>query len=209
MHLHFSAWVIICLSCAGLLFFFLTAGSLKKKRPLKALKHLVVLIIIILTLFAYSAVKIGMRGYKTLTKEELAASVTVSPMGKQQFRTTVKYPDGKDTTLLVAGDELYIDARIIKWKPVANIFGLHTWYRLDRISGRYLDIDDEKSRMRTVYTLTGKNKYRDLFWWRMRYTALSPLLDARYGSASFVPVKGQHTFNVMVSTTGLLIRTVD
>jgi hypothetical protein len=35
---------------------------------------------------------------------------------------------------------------------------------------------------------------------------LAPLLDAEYGSASFVPANGGKTYEVRVSTTGLLIR---
>ena len=38
---------------------------------------------------------------------------------------------------------------------------------------------------------------------------LAPLLDAEYGSATFITVDGPCTLHVLVSTTGLLIRKVD
>jgi hypothetical protein len=46
----------------------------------------------------------------------------------------------------------------------------------------------------------------DLFGWRTRYAFLAPILDAEYGSGTFVRVKEPAEFEVRVSTTGLLIR---
>ena len=46
----------------------------------------------------------------------------------------------------------------------------------------------------------------DLFGLRRRYAFLAPLLDAEYGSGTFVPVTRPAAFEVRVSTTGLLIR---
>ncbi|MBN1471070.1 MAG: hypothetical protein JW925_04760, partial [Syntrophaceae bacterium] len=105
----------------------------------------------------------------------------------------------------LAGDQLYVDAHILKWKPVANIFGLHTSYELDRVAGRYASLKDETTKVHTVYSLS---KYRpvDLFDLRRRFAILNPLLDAEYGSATFINTTSTEEFRVMVSTTGLLIR---
>jgi hypothetical protein len=46
----------------------------------------------------------------------------------------------------------------------------------------------------------------DLFSLRQRYTLLSPLLDADYGSATFAAADSPVQYEVRVSTTGLLIR---
>ena len=58
---------------------------------------------------------------------------------------------------------------------------------------------------RTVFPLGTKKKV-DLFGLRRRYAFLEPLLDADYGSASFVPVSEPAELELRVSTTGLLIR---
>ena len=105
----------------------------------------------------------------------------------------------------LAGDEIYVDAHILKWKPIANLLGLHTAYELDRIAGRYHSLKDEQVSPRTVHSL-GTDKPIDLFNLRRRYVFLAPLLDADYGSASFVPVTQPAEFDVMISTTGVLIR---
>jgi len=131
----------------------------------------------------------------------------VEPLAPQRFRAHVTLPDGREYTYDLAGDEIYVDAHILKWKPIANLAGLHTAYELDRIAGRYHSLKNEKAGRRTVHEL-GAEKPIDLFTLRRRYAFLEPLLDAEYGSASFVPVTQPAQFEVRVATSGVLIREV-
>jgi len=50
------------------------------------------------------------------------------------------------------------------------------------------------------------SKQLDLFDLRRRYAALALLVDADYGSATFVDVRSPAVLEVRVSTTGLLVR---
>lgn len=152
-------------------------------------------------------VSLGLQGYRALTREDLAAKLEVEPKGPQRFAARITFPDGRQAAFDLAGDEIYVDAHILKWKPMANVLGLHTAYDLDRVSGRYRDIAQERTGARTVYPL-GHQREVDLFDLRRRYAFLSPLFDAEYGSASFVPVTRPAQFELRVSTTGLLIRPV-
>jgi hypothetical protein len=150
-------------------------------------------------------IAIGVQGYHALTREDVAAILFVQPRGSQRFAAVVRYPDGRQARYELAGDEIYVDAHIIKWKPLANILGLHTAYELDRVGGRYHAIEEERSAVRTVYLLSQERPV-DLFGLRRRYAFLSVLLDAEYGSATFIPVTGSAELELRVSTTGLLIR---
>jgi hypothetical protein len=152
-------------------------------------------------------VSLGMQGYRALTREEVAARLFVEPRGNQRFAARVAYPDGREATFDLAGDEIYVDAHILKWKPLANLIGVHTAYELGRVAGRYRDIGQERTALRTVYSL-GRSRDVDLFDLRNRYSFLSPLVDAEYGSASFVPVTGRAELELRVSTSGLLIRPI-
>jgi hypothetical protein len=151
------------------------------------------------------AVAVGVHGYRALTHEEVAARITVTPTGKQRFNATIRYPDGRVGTYAIAGDEIYVDAHILKWKPYANWIGLHTGYELDRVAGRYHGVKDEQNAERTVHALS-RERLVDLYSLRRRYTFLAPLVDAEYGSASFVPVTKPAELELRVSTTGLLLR---
>ena len=105
----------------------------------------------------------------------------------------------------ISGDELYVDARVLKWHPWVNLLGLHTHYALDRIGGRYLDIEDERSKPRSIHSLANGAPL-DAFALRRKHEFLAPLVDASYGSATFTSADRPVTLEVRVSTTGLLVR---
>jgi hypothetical protein len=151
------------------------------------------------------AIALGIQGFQALTHEELIARISVKPVGEQRFEARIVYPDAREQTFQLAGDEIYVDARILKWKGQANLLGLHTLWELDRVAGRYRSIDQEKSDMRTVHSL-GETQTVDLFALRKRFAVLAPLFDAEYGSATFVPAAQAAELELFVSTTGLLLR---
>jgi hypothetical protein len=148
---------------------------------------------------------VATQGYRALTREDVAAEVHLQPVGRQAFLARFVFPDGSEATHRLAGDQLYVDAHILKWKPVANVLGLHTAYELDRVSGRYASLEDELTRPRTIQSLARSKRF-DLFDLRQKYPPLAFLVDAEYGSATFVDVKAPSVVQVRVSTTGLLVR---
>jgi hypothetical protein len=154
-----------------------------------------------------AAVAVSIRGYRALTREEVAATVRTLPIGARHFRATVTYPDGREDAFILAGDAIYIDAHILKWHPWVNLLGLHTAYELDRVAGRYDGLEEERGLPRTVFSL-GRPKPFDLFDAARRLPGLSVLVDADYGSATFVGARGPSTYEILVSTSGLLARPV-
>src|SRR5204862_307048 len=82
--------------------------------------------------------------------------------------------------------------------------GLRTVYELDRVAGRYNAVADERTQPHTAYEL-GRSKPVDLFSMARR-RLLGPLVDAEYGSATFVAATRPAIFEVRGSTTGLLER---
>lgn len=148
---------------------------------------------------------LGMAGYRTLTREVVAATVAVERLDDQLFEAVFTFPDGDTRSFTLAGDELYVDAHILKWHPGANLLGLHTGFELDRVSGRYRSIDDEQLLPRTVFQLR-PDRTVDLYAVAERFPFLTPVIDAQYGSGTFVPLEDRGRYEVRVSTSGLLIR---
>jgi len=124
----------------------------------------------------------------------------------QRYDATVTFADGRVETYDLAGDDIYVDGHIVKWTPLANMLGLHTSYRLDRIAGRYRALEQENMARRTVYSI-GAPAMVDLVALGRRLP-LRDFFDAQYGSASYVPVAEAGELVLMVSTTGLLLRPV-
>lgn len=208
MSLATSPWALAAAFLAALGAILVIAGlmALRRRRPFRfALRTLLGLLFLSVGALA-AAIGAGIQGYRALTHEEVAARIVVRPLGPQRFSATFHIPGRPEMTYYeLAGDAIYVDAHVLKWKPMVNVLGLHTAYELDRVAGRYDDIERERSADRTVHSLAPERRV-DLFGLRRRYTFLAPLLDAEYGSGTFVPVTKPAEFEVRVSTTGLLIR---
>jgi hypothetical protein len=153
-----------------------------------------------------TAIALGTQGMQALTNEQSAARIKVVPTGVQRYDATVTFADGRVETYDLAGDDIYVDAHIVKWTALANMLGLQTSYRLDRISGRYRTIEQESMARRTVYSI-GTPVLVDLVALGKRLP-LGDFFDAEYGSATYVPVAVPAELELMVSTTGLLLRPV-
>jgi hypothetical protein len=151
-----------------------------------------------------AVIAIGTQGMQALFDEQSAARIKIVPTGVQRYDAIVTFADGRAETYDLAGDEIYIDGHIVKWTPLANMLGLQTLYRLERISGRYRSIEQENTARRTIYSI-GKPVVVDLVALGKRLP-LANFYDAEYGSASFVPVAEPGELDLMVSTTGLLLR---
>ncbi|MCC6611307.1 MAG: cation/multidrug efflux pump [Burkholderiales bacterium] len=198
-------WIAGGFAVLGLLFVLSAIGALRRRRPLGfATRSLAALLLIVCAALA-GTLSIATLGYQALTREEVAARVTIEPTGPQQFVARFRFADGREASYPLAGDQVYVDARVLKWKPIANLVGLHTAYQLDRVTGRYAALEKERDGPRTVHAL-GHGTPLDLFDLRTRYAALAPLLDVEYGSATFAPADRRAEYEVRVSTTGLLIR---
>ena len=200
--------VIVALGCLALGVWCAAAGlrALRQRRVVGGAGQ-GLLGALLLSLAALGAtIAAGIRGYRALTYEEVAATVKTEPVGPQRFRATIVLPDQRLAMFDLAGDAFYVDAHILKWHPWANFIGLHTAYELDRVTGRYNSMTDERTKPHTVYSVA-RTRPVDLFFLARRFKLL-PLVDAEYGSAAFVAGTRPAEYEVRVSTTGLLMRPV-
>jgi hypothetical protein len=195
---------LLPLLLAVLLFGFAVA-AFRRRSPASGLTQFLVGVIMLALAVSISLAALGMQGYRTLTLEQTAAVVQIEQTAPQRFTAHFRFPDDSRASFELAGDELYVDARILKWHPRANLLGLRTGYQLDRVAGRYQLLDDEQTAPRTVHAL-GSVAAPDLFSLVRRYPLLERIVDAEYGSASFLSVSDGGSYQIRVSTSGLLIR---
>lgn len=144
-------------------------------------------------------------GYGRLVDEQLVGRIEFSQSAENLYTARVMIEDQADRILTLRGDEWQMDARVVTWKPPATLLGLDPIYQLDRLSGRYSNISDERSRERTVHALSEE---LPLDVWRVarRFPALLPGVDAIYGTATFLPMADGAKFEVTMSRTALLAR---
>jgi hypothetical protein len=143
--------------------------------------------------------------YARLTHEQEAARVVMRQLGERHYALSLQARNATPRHFEVRGDEWQIDARVLKWRALGNLLGFDTVYRLERLSGRYGDITQERNALRTVHALSEEP---GLDFWTVlrRYHAYVPLADALYGSAAYVPMAEGAEYAVSVSTSGLVVR---
>lgn len=199
--------LIACLALLSLVLFIATVAALRKRKLFGSAVRFLLALLALTSAGLLGTIVIATEGYRALTHEEIAAVVRTEPVGRKRFTAHFRFPDGREASYELTGDALYVDAHILKWKPIVNLLGLHTAYELDRVAGRYMDLQEEREGVRTVLLLS-RDKPVNMFTLRQRYSLLGPLLDAEYGSASFFNTDKPAHFEIRVSTTGLLIRKV-
>ena len=192
------------LGIVGIAVGFAAFGALVRARIFGFVFRALMSVVLIAAGAVLALFSLGVEGMRALTKEESAARIKVAPTGLQRYDATVTFADGSVKTYDLAGDDIYVDGHIVKWTPLANMLGLHTSYRLDRIAGRYRALEQENTARRTVYAIDTAPVI-DLVALGKRLP-LGQFFDAEYGSASYVPVAEARELDLMVSTTGLLLR---
>ena len=155
---------------------------------------------------ALLAISINIASYQRLANERHIATVSFYQISPQLFTATLHLPEENITQQLdLKGDDWQLDAKVLKWRGYANIIGLDAIYKLNRLSGRYQDIQQQKTEALTVYPL---NQEPGLNIWHVieQYPLLLPFVDAFYGNAVFLPMKNQAEYHIFITQSGLIAR---
>lgn len=188
----------------SLLFVLLGAWMLLRQQwLLQWLKGTAGLLLVALAVYM-SLFALNIYGYKEYALETPVATVSFRQSGEQSYIGTVTRVDGSTQDFRLRGDQWQLDARVIQWKMPFRLLGLKPGYQLDRIQGRYYALEDERSQDRTVYSLHSEPVGFDV--WKMAKEGWSLLVDARYGSAAYLPMADGALFEVNVGATGLVAR---
>lgn len=148
---------------------------------------------------------LNIQTYQQLTHEQPVAQISFVQNAPTNFTATVKFEGGPTRSYDMLGDEWQMDARVLKWKPWANVAGLNSSYRLERLSGRYHDINAENTAPRHAYALTD-NPGVDIVELSKRYHQYAPMVDAVYGSATYLPMADGASYNVSLTQDAIIAR---
>jgi len=201
--------IVVLLAVVAVLLGVSAVSAFRRRSPVSGGLGLLVGVLVLALAGATGAAAWSLARYEALTRETLAAVIQVEPTGPSRFRADVEVPGGEVRRYELFGEQVWIDAQIVKWHPWANVIGLHTAYRLDRIGGRYRSVDDERTRPRSVEPLHDDDGFAsDLYDWVGRQPWLHALVDAQYGSGSYLAADAAVRVEVRVSSSGLLMRAI-
>lgn len=204
------ALVALVLAVPGLRLLFGGAGPSRdgqRRWSLRPMRRLVGLLLVTLAgvtaLLAASVMQ-----YVRLTTDEPVALLSFSQNQPQQFVATLTLPDEAPRPYPVNGDAWQLDARVVRWRLPALLAGVPPIYRIERLSGRYEDPEQERTTPRSVHDLR-EFPAPDVGAWQRRFARWLPFVDVQYGSAAYLPMLDGARYRVFMDPRGALFARPD
>ncbi|GAB3674885.1 hypothetical protein [Salinisphaera aquimarina] len=155
------------------------------------------------------AIVANLHTYQRLSHEQPVAQLQFTRLGPQHYRAMLTSADQRLRIVDLEGDQWQLDARVLKWRAFANLLGFDALYRLDRLSGRYADVADTNSRPGRAAALHAEDPWINAYALANRLPRWAGLIDAEYGSASYLPMADGAAFEVALTQSGLVARPVN
>ncbi|WP_439858696.1 hypothetical protein [Pseudomonas sp. MBLB4136] len=110
----------------------------------------------------------------------------------------------RERSFTFQGDLWQLDTRLLQWKGLAALIGLHPGYRLEKLSGRFLTIEQQSQAQHTRVELASSPYGVDLWrWLRLGQHDLF-MFDPQALRVTYLPVADGAVYAVSLTSTGLL-----
>lgn len=158
--------------------------------------------------FLAAAGLVGVIAYDLLSYDPLPEgkpllTLSFAADGPQRYRVNM-LEGGDEREVLLEGDMWQLDARLLRWKGLASLIGLQPGYRLEKLSGRFLAIEQQETARHAQVTLAHSPYGIDLWrWLRLGQHDLF-LFDPEAARVTYLPIADGAMFRISLSPTGLL-----
>ncbi len=161
---------------------------------------LVLLVISVTAVF----IVLDLSSYEQLLAEKSLATLSFQKIEEQHYELTLMYvEEGIEESYDLRGDQWQVDARVIRWLGMFSAMGAKPAYRLDRLSGRYYSLEDERRKERTVHQLKYSDYGLDTWAWLQAHRGWVSWVDAVYGSATYLPMGDGALYQLSLTHNGL------
>jgi hypothetical protein len=159
-----------------------------------------------------SLLGLNIQTYNRLSYERPVATVTLTaaPDASRTYVATVTEmgDEGQPVstqTYTLEGDQWQMDARVITWKPWANVVGLDSQYELQRIWGR--DVTSGPTATAEGQLMVVEREGLDFMAIAEGLGRFSPVSaeERQYGSAVFMPMADGAEYEVRITQEGLAV----
>lgn len=142
--------------------------------------------------------------YNTLTEEIPIAKIEFKDINNTTniHKALLKdFEDNKIGEYEIYGEQFRLDAKFMKMKYWANLFGLDSRYDLERFEGRYINTEDQNTKKTLSYDLS-KDTLVDTF----TFAGWNGFVDINYGSSTYTDIKNDVKFVIYRTMTGIIVR---
>ncbi|NQD92528.1 hypothetical protein HP532_07675 [Pseudomonas sp. CrR25] len=111
---------------------------------------------------------------------------------------------GRERSVILEGDLWQLDVRLLQWKGLAALIGLQPGYRLEKLSGRFLAIEQQSLAQHARVDLAQSPYGVDLWrWLRLGQHDLF-MFDPQARRVTYLPIADEAVYAVSLTPTGLL-----
>lgn len=157
-----------------------------------------------------AAVLIGLIAWDIASYQPLnigAPQVLLSFKADGQQRYQVKVEEGRNVRFAtLEGDLWQLEVRALHWKGIAALIGLEPGFRLERLSGRYLAVEQQDHLRHPFVTLAESRAGVDFWHWLQRCQCAPLLIEAQPRRIRFLPLEDGAEYQVELTPTGLLAK---
>lgn len=141
--------------------------------------------------------------YGRLTDETYVGYVRFEQVGYREFDAFLSLANGACTMdkFRIHGEQWRLEARFLRWKSWAKLLGADPLYRLDRFSGRYVNVEDEKNEKRSAFDVAPEVVI-DPFDWSSEILGV----DTVNGDSVYQDMEHGKGYDILTSGDGLFAR---
>lgn len=160
-------------------------------------------------------VGLNLQTYKRLTYERVVATISFdqAPNSEDTFSVTLDLPDDEARIINeIKGDQFSLGAQVITYKPMAQMLGYDSVYRLDFLEGRYArrystnGVSQATSTGIQLYENPGLDVYSLAKDQGSRFGIGTSHKDASFGSAVYAPMADGLEYEVSITQSALILR---
>jgi hypothetical protein len=150
---------------------------------------------------------ISFQAIDTLTEETEIGSLSFRQLGPDLFEANAEFVSFDDPrTFQLAGQQWQLDVRFLRWRTPVILLGVDSLYQLDRLSGRYAELDQRPDTGSSAYELAGQPGQT---LWHLAVASrpwLASWIDVDYGSSVYLPMTDGARYRVLITPFGVLAR---
>lgn len=148
----------------------------------------------------FALIAFDMFMYFRATDGEVIATLAFKERSHQLYEVELVQPVSGREQFELAGDQWQLDVKMLS---LGRFFAGQTpSYKLDRISGRYLSMEQEQADLRTVYGVKQAD-IEGIDTWYLASLLRLPFLVAKQGSAAFMPMSDGAIYQVRINQHGI------
>ncbi|MFZ5723021.1 MAG: hypothetical protein ACOY33_05110 [Pseudomonadota bacterium] len=152
--------------------------------------------------FYLSLLAASLFNYQSAPANAPLATLSFEADGAQKWRVTVSEANGNRRVYDLLGDLWQLDVRLLRYSGLASVFGAPASFELERLSGRYLSVEDESSKDHSDFQLLATPFLGFDLWQRATDNGSLIVMPTR-SNVALVPAADGAIFEIRLGDKGL------